>query len=128
MSQRSPASLSALRCAVEEACKPTRVSVIESGRLQVLLMEAQWVRDHIVEVAREVLNPDDDWEYRRFLELLAMACPELVSTMIAQGLSSTDPDVREAAEDFNSPEYVLAVGREFIQSLAERHSELRLPN
>lgn len=95
--------LELLRSAVENACQPQNAWRIEQGREAVLAMPRAWVLQHIAAVAEEALDLLDYWEYRRLLELLTLLDPELVRRFVARGLASSDPDVREAAEDFDRP-------------------------
>src|SRR5262249_52691036 len=90
----------ALRAAVQLACQPTNAGRIVAGRNQVLAMPRPWVLAHIERVASEALDLSDYWEYRRLLELAELLGPELVRRLVPLGLGSSDPDVREAAEDF----------------------------
>lgn len=92
--------LESLRSAVELSCKPQNSGRIERARNFVLAMPRPWVLEHVGDVAEEVLNLADYWEYRRLLELLDLLDPELVHRFIPHGLASIDPDVREAAMDF----------------------------
>ena len=93
-------TLDVLRAAVQLACQPSFISRIVAGRQQVLAMPVPWVLEHIERVAAESLNLSDHWEYRRLLELAELLDAGLVRRLIPLGLRSSDPDVREAAEDF----------------------------
>lgn len=90
----------ALRSAVELACQPQNAHRILAGRQQVLAFPRHWVIGHVEEVAKEVLNLDDYWEYRRLLELVTLLSSEILQRFVAHGLMSDDSDVREAAEDY----------------------------
>jgi hypothetical protein len=95
-------SLEALRSAVELACQPQNTRLITAGRQQVLAMPRAWVLQEIEKVAAEALDLTDYWEYRRLLELAGLLDAELVRRLVSLGLGSSDPDVREAAEDFRN--------------------------
>jgi hypothetical protein len=56
------------------------------------------VLERIEQVAAEVLDLSDYWQYRRLLELAAL----LVHRFVSLRLDSGDPDVREVTEDFRS--------------------------
>ena len=43
---------------------------------------------------------EDEWEYRRLLELYWLLDKKLVKRFALQGLKSENPDVVEAAEEF----------------------------
>jgi len=96
-------SVESLRAAVELACQPQNAWRIVRGRESVLAMPRHWVLEHVASVAAAALDLSDHWEYRRLLELLDLLDPELVRRFISLGLSSADPDVREATEDFHRP-------------------------
>jgi hypothetical protein len=93
-------SLDALRSAVQLACQPQNASRIVAGRQQVLALPRSWVMAHIEPVAAVALDLSDDWEYRRLLELAALLDAELVQRLVQLGLANSDPEVREAAQDF----------------------------
>jgi hypothetical protein len=93
-------TIEALRAAVELACQPQNAWRIVQGREAVLAMPRPWVLEHVAAVADETLDLTDYWEYRRLLELLHLLDPTLVRRFVSRGLSSPDPDVRDAAEDF----------------------------
>jgi hypothetical protein len=94
--------LDALRSAVQLACQPQNVGQIVAGRQQVLAMPRPWVLEQIEHVATEALDLTDSWEYRRLLELARQLDAGLVRRLVVLGLDSSDPDVREAAEDFRA--------------------------
>jgi hypothetical protein len=96
-------SRESLRAAVELACQPQNAWRIVRGRETVLAMPRAWVLEHVGAVAEEALDLADLWEYRRLLELLDLLDPGLVRRFASRGLSSPDPDVREAAEDYRRP-------------------------
>lgn len=93
-------TLDALRLAIQLACQPQNAWRIEAGRKQVLAMPLPWVLTHVERVATEALDLADYWEYRRLLELAESLGAGLVQRLVLIGLDSSDPDVREAAEDF----------------------------
>jgi hypothetical protein len=94
-------SLESLWVAVELACQPQNASPILRGREMILAMPRRWVLEHVASVATAALDLSDYWEYRRLLELLDLLDPELLQRFVLPGLSSADPNIREAAEDFH---------------------------
>ena len=101
MAEAEP-SLDALRAAVQLACQPQNAGRIVAGRQQVLAMPRPWVLERIERVAAEALDLADYWEYRRLLELADLLDAGLARRLVPVGLASSDPDVREAAEDFRA--------------------------
>src|SRR5687767_13163541 len=97
-------SMEDLRAAVQRACQPSYVPYIVEGRDRVLAMPRSWVLAHIEGVAKESLDLEDYWEYRRLLELFDLiGARDELQRLIAHGCQSADGDVREAAEDFSKP-------------------------
>ena len=95
-------NLDALRAAVQLACKSQNASKIATGCEQVLALPRGWVVQRIEQVAADVLDLTDSWEYRRLLELATLLDEELVLRLVSLGCESADPDVYEAAQDFLS--------------------------
>jgi hypothetical protein len=58
---------------------------------------------HLDAAVAEQLNLDDEWEYRRLLELLSLLAPERLPVLIERGRSSPDAESRNAAEDWSDP-------------------------
>lgn len=65
-------------------------------------MPRGWVLAHIERAAADVLDLADYWEYRRLLELSELLDLALTQQLVPLGLRRSDPDVREAAEDFRA--------------------------
>jgi len=61
-------------------------------RWLVVVSEAR-TNKFVAQVAREELNFDDYWEYRRLLELAAMIDEDVVTRIAAWGENHADPDV-----------------------------------
>jgi hypothetical protein len=93
-------SWDALRAALALACQAQNIGRITAGRQQVLAMPRAWVLERIEQVAAEVLDLSDEWEYRRLLEVGALLDAGLVRRLVRLGLDSENPEVREAAQDF----------------------------
>jgi ribosomal protein S18 acetylase RimI-like enzyme len=94
--------LETLRSALRLACQGQHMEGIMKGRQKVLTLHREWVLLHLEPVAAESLDLSDEWEYRRPLELAALLDAGLVQRLVWRGLASSDPDVREAAEDFRA--------------------------
>jgi hypothetical protein len=89
-----------LRAALERACRAQNDSVITRGRAEILAMPRDLVLQNIEALAPLTLPLDEDWEYRRLLELFAELDAPLLQRLITRGLKSANPEVREAAQDF----------------------------
>jgi hypothetical protein len=65
-----------------------------------LALSRERVLELIEDVAVKTLRLSDDWEYRRLLEVYERLDEGLLRRLVASGLTSSNPAVREAAEDF----------------------------
>lgn len=87
---------------IQLACQPTNIRPITIGRVAISEMPKEWVLYHIEALAEKNLNLNDDWEYRRLVELYSQLDNKLVQRLVVLGLNSSNPYVVEAAEDFSS--------------------------
>ena len=95
-----PHAISGLRFLIQEACCPTNDWLIIRGREGILRIDRIWRLEHILEEAKECIDLTDDWEYRRFLELVELSAFELLPEVILIGKDSDNEDIREASQDF----------------------------
>lgn len=84
---------------LEFACQCQNMLNIELGRAGLLSLPQHWLLQNIKEVIQRVLNLDDEWEYRRLLEVLWKIDKELVREFTVYGLNSHNVEVIEAATD-----------------------------
>jgi len=89
----------ALACALSLACQTQNIANIELGRAGILAMPTKWVAARIVPVAMAVLDFGDEWEFRRFLELLGLIDCRLARAFIAGVKVGLAEDLREAVDD-----------------------------
>jgi hypothetical protein len=89
-----------LAAAVRRACQPSHVPSLVKGREEVLQFPRAWVIANIETIADHHLDLDDEWEYRRLLELLAQLDTPLRARFVQRGINSAHPGIREAAEDY----------------------------
>ena len=82
------------------ACCPTNDAFITLGRKYIQKINRKWRLENILDAAKECLDFTDDWEYRRFLELVDLSAFELLRDVILIGKDSDNPEVREASKDF----------------------------
>lgn len=92
----------ALRAGLALACTPSGIGRILAGREQVLALPRTFVLENIEAESAALLDLDDEWEYRRLLELADLLEPALVQRLVARGLTSRNPEVVEAATDFQA--------------------------
>ena len=81
------------------ACSAQSDRAIARGRAEILALPREQVLEHIESVATATL-PFEEWEYRRLLELYEQLDTGLLQRLVARGESSSDADIREAADDF----------------------------
>jgi hypothetical protein len=78
-------------------CQAQNARSITLGRLVAVEIPREWFVARIEGVASRVLNLEDEWEYRRLLELYSGVDEGLLRRLIAHGLGSANADIREAA-------------------------------
>ena len=91
---------SELEVALQFACQASGTRAIERGRSMVLRLPRSWVVENVEQVAASCLDLDDEWEYRRLLDLYDKLAPTLVEQLVRFGLSHPNPEIVEAAEDW----------------------------
>ncbi len=69
------------------------------GRAGLLVIPRNWLLENINEAVQRVLDLDDEWEYRRLLEILWKIDKGLVYEFTIKGLNSDNAEVRETARD-----------------------------
>lgn len=83
------------------ACSPQNTALICIGREYLTTLPPQWCKSVIIEVINDnAIELDDDWYYRRFLELTKLIDTELLQYGISIGLRSKNLDIVEAANDY----------------------------
>jgi hypothetical protein len=84
------------------ACEPTHISDITAARRAILSLPRAWVLEKIEIEAANLLDWDDDWIHRRFLELCSLLDRDLTIRSARKATTHQNPDIREAGEDFLS--------------------------
>ena len=82
------------------ACEASSFRAINRGRASILTMDRNEVLESIEHVAHQHLNLDDEWHFRRFAELCQSLDRALFLRVQELGKASSNPEVREAADDF----------------------------
>jgi ATP-dependent RNA circularization protein (DNA/RNA ligase family) len=85
---------------LEVSCRAQNARNIELGRRALLSLPRDWLLGRIERIAQSTLDLEDEWEYRRLLELYRALEESLAQRLAARGLGSLNAEVREAAEDF----------------------------
>jgi len=84
------------------ACEPTNISDITAARCAILSLPRAWVLEKIEIEAANLLDWDDDWIHRRFLELCSLLDRDLTIRSARKAVTHQNPDIKEAGEDFLS--------------------------
>lgn len=92
----------ALRILIENACQGQNCAPIEVARKKVNEINKDWLKENMLEVANSCLDFSDEWEYRRFMELVELTVPELKQKVLEIGEKSEIDDIREVAQDFKN--------------------------
>ncbi len=88
---------------ISYACQPQNIGLILIARKIFKKIQPEWVNNYIDKAIEMRLNLQEEWEYRRLMELLSASIPELPGKLekyITLGLASSNVEVKEAAEDF----------------------------
>ena len=93
-------AIEVLADAVDLACRSQNMRNIDLGRKFVMAAPRAWVLEHIEWVAEPLVQLNDDWEYRRLLELYEGLDAGLLLRLEKRGLQNSDVDIRDAGSDF----------------------------
>ena len=85
---------------LQGACQSQHIGNIQASREALARIPRDWLKSVLIPTISKSLNIEDEWEYRRLLELLKELSPEIMPPFIEQGLASQDLGIHEAAEDF----------------------------
>ncbi|PWW39914.1 hypothetical protein [Paenibacillus pabuli] len=85
---------------IEWACQPQNTHPIEIARKKIKTIPSDWLIEHLPNVAKTAICFDDEWEYRRLLELLSEAIPKLLDWGIELGINSKNEGIKEAANNY----------------------------
>ena len=89
-----------LENALKKACLAQNATVITSARSEILNMPREATVNSIERVASRCLSLDDEWQFRRLLELYAQLNLNLLQRLVQEGQMSSNSEIREAAQDF----------------------------
>ncbi|MGG4460866.1 hypothetical protein ABEX29_21450 [Brevibacillus porteri] len=85
---------------LESACHGQNIGPIVLARGLLKNISSEWLYQHLPVIVRECIDLDDEWEYRRLLEVVQEIVPLLLKEYVLLGLHSKNEEVREAAEDY----------------------------
>lgn len=75
---------------------------IELGRAGLLALPREWLVLRLLTDLEPFLLLEEEWEYRRLLEVVHQLDKNIFSTMIAHGLGSSNSEIRETALEIKS--------------------------
>jgi hypothetical protein len=90
--------LDVVKYLLQLACQPSHITPILLGRRSLVRLPRQWLLERLESAAAAVLDLNDDWEYRRFIEVCCFLDIELAERLCERGQASERPAIREAAE------------------------------
>lgn len=82
------------------ACQAQNIANIELGRAVIRRLPRDWVLRNIERCSTSGLELDDEWEFRRLLEVCQGLDGDLVRRVAVRGLASADAYVREVAQEW----------------------------
>lgn len=94
-------SKNVLKILLENACLGQNIAPIEISRKKIGEMDKEWLRNNIQDISSACINFGDEWEYRRFVELIEITIPDLLEWILEIGKRSTNEEVREVVADFS---------------------------
>jgi hypothetical protein len=89
-----------LRAALERACQAQNVANIIQGRRETLALPRETVLQNIERLAAVSLPLNDEWVFRRLLEIYELLDRGLLGRLVQTGLASGNAEIKEAAKDF----------------------------
>jgi hypothetical protein len=84
---------------LELACQAQNITNISLGRQALLALPRDWLLHNIERSAEFLLEVEDEWEYRRLLEVYQHLDKDLVRRLALRGLNSTERGIQEAAQE-----------------------------
>lgn len=95
-------SMQILKVLIENACLGQNYVPIEISRKKIKEIDKTWLDEYFIEVASTCINFSDEWEYRRLVELVVFAIPELKQEVLNIGIKSANKEISEVVEDFQN--------------------------
>lgn len=89
-----------LKILIENACLGQNYAPIELARIKISDINAEWLKLNLLDVANSCIDFEDEWEYRRLVELIIDVIPELKNDILMIGANLGNKEVQEVVEDF----------------------------
>ena len=84
---------------IELACQCSHIRNIQLGRVGIWALPTKWVLEHIEEVAEPILQENDEWEYRRLLEVYWHIDKLLTRKFALRCLEHHDFEIQELGQE-----------------------------
>lgn len=84
------------------ACDSQNVANITSSRRLLQALPLAWLVTVLPDLIDQVIDINNEWNYRRLIELLQILGLDILPVYIERGLLSSNADVRDAAQDFSA--------------------------
>jgi hypothetical protein len=84
---------------LELACQTQNILNIELGRASLIALPRDWLLKNIERAFKPLLQNNDEWEYRRLLEVCWKLDRGLVDNLILWGLDSTNLEIQQTAKE-----------------------------
>ncbi len=82
------------------ACLAQNTTIINIGRKMINEIDKQWLKEHFIASSEKVVDYDDEWDYRRLVELTVLVIPSLKQEILNKGYNSENEEIREVIEDY----------------------------
>ncbi|PZM65759.1 hypothetical protein DOE73_10030 [Paenibacillus dendritiformis] len=96
--------LSVLEILIEYACKSQNINSILLARDRIKKIPSKWLLEYLPEVAKHSICIEDEWEYRRLLELVDEAVPQLLEATLSK-------DYYQITRRFRKRQWILGISR-----------------
>jgi hypothetical protein len=85
---------------LELACQAQNTRNIELGQTTLLHLPTGWLVERIERIAEPIVQLNDEWEFRRLMEIYHHLDGTLTQRLAARGMNSDQPDIRATAHEY----------------------------
>lgn len=88
---------------ISYACQAQNTAIISIARMEFSKIPKHWVIQYIDNAVNMGIDLNDEWDYRRLLELISESKPylnDVLKSYISKDKLHSNLEIREAAEDF----------------------------
>jgi len=83
------------------SCYGQNEAGIKLGRSEMMKVPKVWLKEHLLDVIKKDFDYDDEWNYRRLLELVVMIVPGNKKDILELHNGSINPEILEVIKDFS---------------------------